>query len=186
MEGIELGRMLAGERHSPVVYFVWCAGAVKIGTTKQLRPRLRALYLRLSDVILIVPGGHEVERAYHDQLRQYQIQEPGRRELFELEGVLRALSLTWERPSPAQLDPDRSVGVPFRPSPLVKPRPRAKGLPEITLACREGHTFRTRARGGTSIGCPACRANGFRVSVWVPVGRPELARIQDPDEAKKS
>lgn len=170
--GIELGRMLAGERHSPVVYFVWCAGAVKIGTTTRLRTRIAALYLRLSDVILIVPGGREVERAYHDRLRQHQIREPGRRELFSLDGVLSVLSLKWERPTP-KADPARSIGVPFLPSRLAVPGARVEILPVFTVECRERHAFGTRARGGASISCPVCRRAGFRVSVWVPVNRPE-------------
>lgn len=172
-DGIELGRMLAGEKHSPVVYFVWCGGAVKIGTTTQLRSRIRSLYLRLSDVILIVPGGHEVERAYHEQLREYRIHEPGRRELFALDGVLSALSLTWDRPPARMLDPARSIGVPFRPSPLTPPRPRARDLPEITVTCRNRHGFTTRAHGGQGVDCPVCRIDGVRVKVWIPKDRPQ-------------
>lgn len=45
--------------------------------------------------------------------------------------------------------------------------PQTTQLPEITLECRDGHSFRTRARGGQPIKCPKCR-----VSVWVPKSRP--------------
>lgn len=171
--GIELGRILAGQKHSPVVYFVWCAGAVKIGTTVRLRSRIRSLYLRLSDVILVVPGGREVERAYHDALAQYRIDEPGRRELFALDGILGALHLNWHRPSARAFDPSRSIGVPFRPSPVVWPKPTGKTLPAITLECRNGHQFSTRAHGNQSVGCPLCKAGGERVNVWVPKARPQ-------------
>lgn len=43
------------------------------------------------------------------------------------------------------------------------------GLPEISLTCREGHAFKTRARGGQPTKCPECR-----VSVWVPKDRPTV------------
>jgi len=173
--GFELGRMLAGEKHPAVVYFVWCGGAVKIGTTTQLRSRIRSLYLRLSDVILIVPGGHAVERAYHERLRDHRIDEPGRRELFALDGVLSALSLSWHRPPASSFDPARSIGVPFRPSPLAVPRPRIGDLPGITVTCRNSHGFTTRAHGGQGIDCPQCRISGERIKVWVPKNRPQSA-----------
>lgn len=53
-------------------------------------------------------------------------------------------------------------------------------LPEITLTCRDGHRFPTRARGGQPVKCPTCRA-----SVWVPTHRPagEVAAGSDDSDA---
>ena len=53
---IELGRILAGENHAPVVYFARIADKVKIGTTTNLKQRMRSFYLDLSDVLVVVPG----------------------------------------------------------------------------------------------------------------------------------
>ncbi len=72
--GIELGRLLSGEHHSPVVYFARVSpDRVKVGTTTNLRKRMRSFYLDLSDVLLIVPGGQQAERAYHDRFRAYKV-----------------------------------------------------------------------------------------------------------------
>lgn len=49
-------------------------------------------------------------------------------------------------------------------------------LPEITVTCREGHDFRTRAHGGQPVNCPECRAGGTRVKVWIRKDRPRTAR----------
>lgn len=45
-------------------------------------------------------------------------------------------------------------------------------LPEIKITCRNDHTFPTRARGSSSISCPLCKADGQRVTAWVPKDRP--------------
>lgn len=47
-------------------------------------------------------------------------------------------------------------------------------LPEIELICRNRHSFTSRARGGSSVSCPACRP--ARVSVWIPRDRPRTER----------
>lgn len=44
-------------------------------------------------------------------------------------------------------------------------------LPEITLTCADGHTFTTRAAGGSVVRCKTCRR-----SKHVPVDRPRTAR----------
>jgi hypothetical protein len=88
--GIELGRLLRGEHHGPVVYFArLSADRVKIGTTTNLRKRMRSFYLDLSDVLLVVPGGQKVEHAYHEHFRECKVDDPFRDELFELNGRLR-------------------------------------------------------------------------------------------------
>lgn len=49
-------------------------------------------------------------------------------------------------------------------------------LPPITVTCRHGHEFESRARPKTSVSCPECRKGGQRVTVWVPGDRPKTAR----------
>lgn len=49
-------------------------------------------------------------------------------------------------------------------------------LPEITIRCRYGHAFRTRAHGNQTVGCPKCRERGKRVTVWIPKDRPRTER----------
>ena len=90
---IHLGRLLAGETHASVVYFLSMPHdgreAVKIGTSKRLKARLTAISYTatLADILLIVPGGHDVESAWHRHFRDYRIQPF--RELFWLKGSLR-------------------------------------------------------------------------------------------------
>jgi hypothetical protein len=164
LAGIELGRVVAGQNHAPVVYFVWCAGALKIGTTVNLVGRIGALYLRVVDVIMIVPGGREIERTYHERFRNYRLREPGRRELFDLESVLKELGITWERPPAVRLEVSAKVG------PVHVPiRPATGPLPPFGVTCRSGHQFTTRARGGTTVRCPICGAPKH-----VPVSRTVL------------
>lgn len=92
--GIELGRILAGKPHDPVVYFARLGGGlVKIGTTTRLRNRMASLYLDLTDVLLIVPGGVKVERAFHDRFRECRVDDQFRNELFEIKGQLRLFLL---------------------------------------------------------------------------------------------
>lgn len=53
----------------------------------------------------------------------------------------------------------------------------AKDTGSCYVTCRNGHRFATRARGGSTVSCPACRReSGVRVAVWVPVDRQE-ARV---------
>src|ERR1035441_6626746 len=91
--GIQLGRIIAGEAHVPVVYFLAMTyggrPAVKIGTSTRLKARIRGVSYaaELTDVLLLIPGGEDAETALHDQFREYQI--PPFAELFWLEGRLR-------------------------------------------------------------------------------------------------
>jgi hypothetical protein len=91
--GIQFGRIIAGELHAPVVYFIAMTyggrPAVKIGTSTRLKTRIRSVSYaaELTDVLLLVPGGEDVETALHDRFREYQI--PPFAELFWLEGRLR-------------------------------------------------------------------------------------------------
>ena len=98
--GIELGRIFAGRTHAPVVYFARVGDNVKIGTSTNLRGRMQLLYLLMEDVLAVVPGGRDVEAAYHKQFAEYRVQGPGRRELFRINGKLRLFLAPW-RPDPA-------------------------------------------------------------------------------------
>ena len=91
--GVELSRILTGREHAPVVYFARLGDNVKIGTSTNLKGRMRSFYLSLEDVLLVVPGGADVEDAYHKQFASSQVNGDGRRELFRLSGeLLRFLS----------------------------------------------------------------------------------------------
>jgi len=49
------------------VYFVWHNGLVKIGHSVNLRRRLPTLAARPTDLLLVLPGGQEVEQDMHDR-----------------------------------------------------------------------------------------------------------------------
>jgi hypothetical protein len=92
---VELYRLLAGEQHAPVVYFARIGDNVKIGTTTNLKSRMRSFYLSLDDVLAIVPGGEDVEDTYHERFAWSRIRDDDRRELFRLDAQLSAfLGLT--------------------------------------------------------------------------------------------
>jgi hypothetical protein len=69
------------ERHEPLVYFMANGGRVKIGHTKSLAARLRALSLPGDAVLLLLQGGLPLERALHLKFRSFRI---GKSEWFEL------------------------------------------------------------------------------------------------------
>lgn len=93
-QGIQLGRILAGETHMDVVYFLAMhfrgREAVKIGTSTRLKTRIGSVSYaaELEDVLLLVPGGHDIETLFHDRFREYQI--PPYAELFWRDGQLGA------------------------------------------------------------------------------------------------
>ncbi|MFD9192964.1 GIY-YIG nuclease family protein [Streptomyces phaeochromogenes] len=60
-------------RHAPVVYFLRNGERVKIGTSTNLRQRILALALRRQDLLLVVEGDHETERAFHDQFAKQRV-----------------------------------------------------------------------------------------------------------------
>ncbi|MGW2706907.1 GIY-YIG nuclease family protein [Streptomyces sp. NPDC001340] len=69
------------ERHSSLVYFVANGGRVKIGHTKGVAARIRALSLRPSAVMLLLHGGASLERALHEKFASHRIDDT---EWFEL------------------------------------------------------------------------------------------------------
>ena len=94
-------RLLAGQRHAPVVYFARMGDNVKIGTSTNLKGRMRGFYLTLDDVLAIVPGGEDVEDAYHERFAESRIQDDDRRELFRLDARLSAF-LGLSQPPPRE------------------------------------------------------------------------------------
>lgn len=59
--------------HGPLVYVIRNGNRVKIGTTTHLKNRVAALSLRLSDVLLTVPGGQDKERELHRRFAEHRI-----------------------------------------------------------------------------------------------------------------
>lgn len=72
--------------HDPCVYFMRNGTQVKIGTTTQIRNRVRRLALRPENVALIVPGGRDTERLMHQRFASQRV---GDTEWFEETGTLR-------------------------------------------------------------------------------------------------
>ena len=157
---IELGRILAGQQHAPVVYFARVGGYVKIGTTINLKGRMRSLYLSLEDVLAVVPGGKDVEAAYHERFAESRIQEEGRRELFRIDGQLRSF-----------LDPNHwhlSAAAPEPEKPLIT----------LREACADGVL-----RSSLAAARKAAHRPGFpAVAGWGDDGRSALYRWADLTE----
>lgn len=152
--GIQLGRMIAGETHASVVYFLAMTHdgreAVKIGTSARLKTRLRGVSYTatLADILLLVPGGHDVESAWHHHFRHYRIRP--HRELFWMEGSLRDFLAF---PSPLPRVASSTALVPYAGPPSLVPThvmpgqqpsapPSTMGLSE---AVRRGVLRTTRA-----------------------------------------
>jgi hypothetical protein len=118
--GIELSRILAGDSHLPVVYFVKMGDNVKIGTSTSLKARLRSFYLSFDDVLLLLPGGEDVEDACHKRFAAAQVTDDDREELFRLDDSLMFFLGLWRGPSkravraglPFDLMPRQEVGDP--------------------------------------------------------------------------
>jgi hypothetical protein len=85
----DLSAVTEGRRHMPVVYFAAVGGYVKIGTTRNIRSRMEHFYLGLEDVLAVVPGGRDLEAAYHDRFRHSRFDGDGRAELFYFDRDLR-------------------------------------------------------------------------------------------------
>src|ERR1035441_3378994 len=104
-QGIQLGRIVAGDSHPDVVYFLAMTyqgrEAVKIGTSTSLKARLRSVsyVAELEDVLLLVPGGRDVEGLFHQRCRECKT--PPYAELFWREGQLGACLAAVPPVSPA-------------------------------------------------------------------------------------
>lgn len=72
-------------KHAPVVYFIRNGNRIKIGTTTELKRRIRTLALRAENVALLIDGGQQLERAFHRQFADLRV---GSTEWFAHEGLL--------------------------------------------------------------------------------------------------
>jgi hypothetical protein len=72
-------------KHAPLVYFVRNGNRIKIGTTVELKRRIRTLALRPENVALLVDGDQRRERQFHKQFAEHRI---GTTEWFAYEGTL--------------------------------------------------------------------------------------------------
>jgi hypothetical protein len=72
-------------KHAPVVYFIRNGNRVKIGTTTELKRRIRTLALRTENVVLLLDGGKPLERQHHNRFADLRI---GNTEWFAYEGAL--------------------------------------------------------------------------------------------------
>jgi hypothetical protein len=72
-------------KHAPLVYFIRNGNRMKIGTTTELKRRIRTLALRPENVTLLVDGDQRREREYHKQFADLRV---GRTEWFTYEGAL--------------------------------------------------------------------------------------------------
>lgn len=129
-KGIQLARILAGETHASVVYFLAVpyrhSEAVKIGTSTRLMSRISSVSYAatLADVLLLLPGGQEVETAWHREFREYRIEEF--RELFRLKGRLKDF-LSWSPPRvPLTVRLKQRMSRRLLVQPELKPAPQPK------------------------------------------------------------
>jgi hypothetical protein len=74
-------------KHAPLVYFIRNGNRMKIGTTTDLKRRIRTLALRPENVALLVDGDQRREREYHKQFADLRV---GNTEWFAYEGALAA------------------------------------------------------------------------------------------------
>lgn len=72
-------------KHAPLVYFIRNGNRMKIGTTTELKRRIRTLALRPENVALLVNGDQRREREFHKQFADLRV---GRTEWFAYEGAL--------------------------------------------------------------------------------------------------
>lgn len=76
---------LPARKHAPLVYFLRNGNRLKIGTTTELKRRIRTLALRAENVVLLLDGGKLLERDLHKQFADLRI---GNTEWFAYDGAL--------------------------------------------------------------------------------------------------
>ncbi|MFI9176127.1 GIY-YIG nuclease family protein [Streptomyces lincolnensis] len=92
------------DQHSTLVYFLANGGRVKIGHTRGLYARIRALSLREDAVLLLLHGGPSLERALHQKFQPHRI---GTSEWFELTPTIVRFIAGKATPSGARRKPHR-------------------------------------------------------------------------------
>lgn len=76
---------IPAKKHSPLVYFIRNGNRIKIGTTTELKRRIRTLALRSENVALLLSGDVRLERDLH---RKFAALRVGNTEWFAYEGAL--------------------------------------------------------------------------------------------------
>lgn len=76
---------IPARKHDPLVYFLRNGNRLKIGTTTELKRRIRTLALRPENVVLLLNGGQQLEKAFHRQFADLRI---GNSEWFAYDGPL--------------------------------------------------------------------------------------------------
>ncbi|MBW5248411.1 GIY-YIG nuclease family protein [Streptomyces sp. P01-B04] len=82
----DLSWKIPARKHPPLVYFIRNGNRVKIGTTTGLRRRISDLALRQENVLLLKPGGRNLEKELHQRFARLR---DGNTEWFRLNGELR-------------------------------------------------------------------------------------------------
>lgn len=154
---LDLATVLSGT-HAPVVYFVSNGDRIKIGTSTNLRARIKRLCLRVADIALVLHGGQVYERQLHDRFGDYRI---GDTEWFELAGDLASFVATGGGGASAKKkDAGQTAGASYERATL--PAPSASGdslatagdrrilAPEEALAAVEEAVVVAGASGGDS------------------------------------
>lgn len=72
-------------KHDPLVYFIRNGNRIKIGTSTEIRRRIRTLALRPEHVLLLLPGNQTLERALHKRFADLR---DGNTEWFQHAGAL--------------------------------------------------------------------------------------------------
>jgi hypothetical protein len=72
-------------KHQPLVYLLRNGNRIKIGTTTELKRRIRTLALRPENVVLLLDGGQQLERELHRRFARLRI---GDTEWFAYDGPL--------------------------------------------------------------------------------------------------
>ncbi|KUJ35954.1 hypothetical protein ACZ90_70630 [Streptomyces albus subsp. albus] len=168
-----IGGIAAG-RHAPVVYFLLNGSRVKIGYTRSLVTRLRALALGESAVVLLLSGGRQLESALHAEFAATRVKGT---EWFEITApLLRYIGGRLARPAVAiQPDLDLDRDEPREPQD-VPARPRMSEARQALLSLVK----QAKAEGWDHIGPRHVwgqhRHTLRRSRPWVSA---ELARLAD-------
>jgi hypothetical protein len=76
---------IPARKHPPLVYFIRNGNRLKIGTTTELKRRIRTLALRAENVVLLLDGSNPLEKTLHQQFADLRI---GNTEWFAYDGAL--------------------------------------------------------------------------------------------------
>ncbi|MGV9226424.1 GIY-YIG nuclease family protein [Streptomyces albogriseolus] len=76
---------IPARKHAPIVYFIRNGNRLKIGTTTELKRRIRTLALRAENVVLLLDGGKPLERSLHQKFADLRV---GNTEWFAYDGAL--------------------------------------------------------------------------------------------------